>query len=186
MDSSLPENFTLLLERHQKGEGNLRDQLLGMIYSELRKVAARYMSNERSGHTLQPTAVVHEAWMRFATNQEIAKNKAHFLALAAQVMKDVLIDHARKKGAAKRGGSKSMVTFDDSQAGACGGPEELVELCDSIEELRKLDPRQAQLVELKVFGGLSFEEAAEALEVSLATVKRDWLLARAWLYRELT
>ncbi len=185
MDSRLPENFTLLLERHQRGEENLRDQLLGVIYSELRKVAARYMSNEKSGHTLQPTAVVHEAWMRFATNDAIAKNKAHFLALAAQVMKDVLIDHARKRDAAKRGGSQSRLTFDDSMEAAQGGPDELIELCDCIEKLRHIDKRQAQLVELRIFGGLSFEEAAEALAISLATAKRDWLLARAWLYREL-
>lgn len=124
--------------------------------------------------------------MRFATNDAVAKNKSHFMALAAQVMKDVLIDHARKHRAAKRGGSKSMVTFDDSMGIASGGPDELLELCDSIEKLRELDARQAQLVELRVFGGLSFEEAAQAMDISLATAKRDWLLARAWLYRELT
>jgi len=164
-----------------------RDFTLNAIYNELRKVAARYMSNERPGHTLQPTAVVHEAWMRFAGNAETAKNKAHFMALAASVMKDVLIDHARKNKALKRGGPNSKVTFDDSMGAIVGGgPDELLELCDSIEKLRELDARQAQLVELKVFGGLSFEEAAEVMEISLATVKRDWLLARAWLYRELT
>ncbi len=186
MEPSLPKDFTLLLERHQKGEANLRDQLLTAIYAELRRLAAHYMSSERPGHTLQPTAVVHEAWMRFAANEAVAKNKSHFMALAAEVMKDVLIDHARKHLAAKRGGVKSMVTFNDSMGFASGGPGEVLELCDSIEKLRELDARQAQLVELRVFGGLNFEEAAEALGVSLATVKRDWLLARAWLYRELT
>lgn len=186
MEPSLPQDFTLLLERHQKGEANLRDELLCAIYGELRRVAARYMSNERPGHTLQPTAVVHEAWMRFASGESVAKNKSHFMALAAEVMKDVLIDHARKRGAAKRGGGqKSQVTFDDSM-GIAAGPDELLELCDSIDKLRALDARQARLVELRVFGGLSFEESAEVLEVSLATAKRDWLLARAWLYRELT
>lgn len=182
----LPHDFTLLLERHQRGEANLRDQLLAAIYHELRRVAAYYMSNERPGHTLQPTAVVHEAWMRFASNQAVAQNKAHFMALASSVMKDVLIDHARRYKAAKRGGDKSLVTFDDSMGGLCAGPDELLELCDSIAKLRELDARQAQLVELRVFGGLSFEESADVLKVSLATVKRDWLLARAWLYRELT
>lgn len=187
MEPGLPENFTQLLERHQGGEKNLRDQLLTAIYSELRRLAARYMSRERSDHTLQPTAVVHEAWMRFASNDQMAKNKSHFMALAAEVMKDVLIDHARKRMADKRGGGvRADVTFDDSIAMADSGPQEVIELCDSIDKLRKLDERQAKLVELKVFGGLSFEEAAEALGVSLATVKRDWLIARAWLYRELT
>ncbi len=184
MEHTLPENFTLLLERHQRGEENLRDQLLTAIYTELRRMAASYMSNERAGHTLQPTAVVHEAWMRFAGNDAMAKNKSHFMALAAGVMKDVLIDHARKNLAAKRGGQKNMVTYNDSMGFADGGPGEVIELCDSIEKLRRLDERQARLVELKVFGGLSFEESAEALGISLATVKRDWLLARAWLFRE--
>lgn len=178
--------FTQLLERHQRGEGQVRDQLLGAIYGELRKLAAHYMANERGGHTLQPTAVVHEAWMRFAENAGTAKNKAHFMALAAGVMREVLIDHARKFSAAKRGGHKQMVTYIDSLSFADGGPNELLELCDSLDKLRELDTRQAKLVELRVFGGLSFEEAAEVLEISLATVKRDWLLARAWLYRELT
>lgn len=184
---TLPEEFTRLLERHQQGEAHLRDQLMGAIYTELRRLAAYYMSNERSGHTLQPTAVVHEAWMRFAVSETPAKNKAHFMALAAEVMKDVLIDHARKHQAAKRGGGqKSMVTFNDSMGFANGGPDQVLELCDCIEKLRQLDARQAQLVELRVFGGMSFEEAAEVIGISLATAKRDWLLARAWLYRELT
>lgn len=186
METGLPKDFTQLLERYQNGEQNLRDQLLGATYGELKRLAAHYMSSERSGHTLQPTALVHEAWMRFSPNHSQAKNRAHFMALAAGVMKDVLIDHARKNLAAKRGGPKDMVTFDDSMGFASGGPDEIIELCDSIEKLRQLDERQAKLVELRVFGGLGFEEAAEVLGVSLATVKRDWLVARAWLYRELT
>ncbi len=157
------------------------------IYDELRRLAAHYMSKERSDHTLQPTALVNEAWMRFSASAKSAENKAHFMALAANVMKDVLIDHARKHKAAKRGGGEMcFVTFEDSVDLPDRGPNELLELCDSIEKLRELDGRQARLVELRVFGGLSFEEAAEVLEISLATVKRDWLLARAWLYRELT
>ncbi len=186
MEPAPPESFTRLLERHQRGEENLRDQLLNTIYTELKRLAAHYMANERAGHTLQPTAVVHEAWMRIGAGVPTAKNKAHFMALAAGVMKEVLIDHARKHRAAKRGGAKPMVTFEDSMGFASGGPDELLELSDSLEKLRALDARQAQLVELKVFGGMGFEEAAEALGISLATAKRDWLLARAWLYREFT
>jgi RNA polymerase sigma factor (TIGR02999 family) len=186
MKPELPENFTQLLQRHRDGEAGLRDQLMTAIYSELRRLAAYYMSNERAGHTLQPTAVVHEAWIRFAANASAAQNKAHFMALAAEVMKDVLCDHARKYRAAKRGGDKHMVTLNESMDFAGGGPDEVLELCDSIEKLRALDGRQARLVELRVFGGLNFEEAAGALGVSVATAKRDWLLARAWLYRELT
>lgn len=186
MEPGNPQQFTQLLERYKGGEKELRDQILAVTYIELKRLAAHYMSSERPGHTLQPTALVHEAWMRFAANETQAKNKAHFMALAAGVMKEVLIDHARKHVAAKRGGQKDMVTFEDSMRFASGGPDEIIELCDSIEKLRQLDERQAQLVELRVFGGMSFEEAAEVLEISLATAKRDWLVARAWLYRELS
>jgi RNA polymerase sigma factor (TIGR02999 family) len=178
--------FTRLLERHRNGESSAREQILGSIYSELRKLAARYMSNERSGHTLQPTALVNEAWMRFGASETGAQNKAHFLALAAGVMKEVLIDHARKHRALKRGGDKSIVALESDVAAPGRGSADLLELCDSLEKLKELDERQARLVELRVFGGLSLEETAEALNVSLATAKRDWILARAWLHRELT
>jgi RNA polymerase sigma-70 factor (ECF subfamily) len=185
MKPSLPQDFTQLLERHQSGEKNLREPILTAIYAELRRLAGHYMAAERPGHTLQPTAIVHETWMRFASQEAVAKNKAHFMALAAGVMKEVLIDHARKKLSAKRGGNDGVISFDDSMGIADSGPAELLELCDTIEKLRALDKRHAELVELRVFGGLSFEEAAQELGVSLATVKRDWLLARAWLIREL-
>lgn len=180
------EAFTILLERHQRGEENLRDHLLSAIYGELRRLAAHYMSNEREGHTLQPTALVHEAWLKFTANDTSAKNKSHFMALAAGVMKEVLIDHARRRSAEKRGGGQAKVTLDESRALAVDGANELLELCDSLSKLRELDARQAQLIELRVFGGMGFDEAASALGISLATVKRDWLLARAWLVRELT
>lgn len=185
---ALPNNFTQLLERHRGGETDLRETILNAVYAELRRLAAHYMNNERSGHTLQPTAIVHEAWMRFAAQETMAKNKAHFMALAAGVMKEVLIDHARKKLSAKRGGGGKdpMVTHIESMGLADQGPEQVLELCDTIEKLRKVDERHARLVELRVFGGLSFEEAADELSISLATVKRDWLLARAWLIREMS
>lgn len=185
----LPNNFTQLLERHRSGEKDLRETILNAVYAELRRLAAHYMNNERSGHTLQPTAIVHEAWMRFATQETMAKNKAHFMALAAGIMKEVLIDHARKKLAAKRGRGAAqdlMVSHIESMGLADQGPEQVLQLCDTIEKLRKIDERHARLVELRVFGGLSFEEAADELAVSLATVKRDWLLARAWLIREMS
>jgi RNA polymerase sigma factor (TIGR02999 family) len=134
---------------------------------------------------LQPTALVNEAWMRFAVAGASAQNKTHYMALAAKVMKDVLIDHARKKLADKRGGPKSMITLDESTAGAEEEAIELLELCDSLDKLKEIDERQARLVELRVFAGMGFEEAASVLDISLATAKRDWLLARAWLYREL-
>jgi RNA polymerase sigma factor (TIGR02999 family) len=155
------------------------------VYTELKRLAAHYLSQERSGHTLQPTALVNEAWMRFAVAGASAQNKTHYMALAAKVMKDVLIDHARKKLADKRGGPKSMITLDESTAGAEEEAIELLELCDSLDKLKEIDERQARLVELRVFAGMGFEEAASVLDISLATAKRDWLLARAWLYREL-
>ena len=185
--NTVPENsFTQLLERHQGGDPALQEPLLKLIYAELKRLAAHYLASERKDHTLQPTALVHEAWMRFSPNEFEAKNKNHFMALAAGVMKEVLIDHARKHSAAKRGGQKNMVTFNESMGFADGGAIELLELCETLEKLRQLDRRQAELVELRVFGGMNFEEAAAVLGISLATVKRDWLLARAWLYRELT
>jgi RNA polymerase sigma-70 factor (ECF subfamily) len=186
MEHALPKDFTQLLERHRGGEKNLRESILTAVYAELRRLAAHYMRNERQGHTLQPTAIVHEAWMRFASQEAVAKNKAHFMALAAGVMKEVLIDHARKRLSAKRSGQDHMVTYAASLGLNDQGPEQVLELCDTIERLRALDERHAQLVELRVFGGLNFEEAAEEMGVSLATVKRDWLLARAWLIRELS
>jgi RNA polymerase sigma factor (TIGR02999 family) len=156
-----------------------------LVYSELKRLAAHYLSQERSGHTLQPTALVNEAWIRFAAAGSSAQNKTHYMALAAKVMKDVLIDHARKKLADKRGGQKSMITLDESTAGTEEESIELLELCDSLDKLKEIDERQARLVELRVFAGMGFEEAASVLDISLATAKRDWLLARAWLYREL-
>ena len=156
------------------------------IYRELRRLAGHYMSAERPGHTLQPTALVHEAWMRFDGAKAVAQNKSHFIALAAGVMKEVLIDHARKHRAAKRGGGEAVVTLTDSMDFAGQGSQNLIDLCDCLERLRELSPRQAQLVELHVFGGMNFEEAASVLSISTATAKRDWALARAWLYRELS
>lgn len=185
MNPAGTSNFTQLLIRHREGETSVRDQIVTAIYGELRRLAARYLAGERSQHTLQPTALVNEAWMRFADNGAAAQNRSHFIALAAGVMKEVLIDHARKKLAAKRGGGELLFDLEGAPEASTEGPEQVLELCDLLEKLRELDPRQARLVELKVFGGLGFEEVATELGVSLATVKRDWLLVRAWLVREL-
>jgi len=155
----------------------------------LRRIAAGYLRRERDGHTLQPTALVNEAYMRLVDQRDVTwQNRAHFLGIAAQVMRRILVDHARARLTAKRGGGVAPITL----AGAAhGGAQEtddvdLLALHDALERLAALDPEQARLVELRYFGGLTIEETAEALGVSPATVKREWALARAWLRRELS
>jgi len=178
------------------GDASALDDLLPRVYDELRALADAYMRRERAGHTLQPTALVHEAFLRLLRLPPgSVQNRVHFFALAAQAMRRILADHARRHRAAKRGGSAVPVPLElvegepDAAAlarSAPAGPEVAADDLDAaLENLAKLDPRQARVVELRFFGGLSIEETAEVLGVSPATVKRDWLVARAWLHREL-
>jgi RNA polymerase sigma factor (TIGR02999 family) len=157
------------------------------LYDELRRVAGRFMSRERTGHTLQPTALVHEAWVKLNGQGAELQNRAHFVGLAAQLMRRILIDHARARLAEKRGGEdRVLVTLnDDLDAAAANGGPDVIALDDALKKLAAVSERQARIVELKVFGGLGIEETAEALGVAPATVKRDWILARAWLAREI-
>ena len=160
------------------------DRLLPVVYGELRRLAASYLRGERPGHTLQPTALVHEAYIRLIDQRQIDwTNRAQFIGLAAVMMRRILVNHARDRIAAKRGGGAEHVPLTVAGEGL-GAPEvDLLDLNDALTDLSESDPRKGRIVELKFFGGLTTEEIAETLEVSVATVERDWKFARAWLYR---
>jgi len=187
-----PENVTQLLVDWSKGDQQALDQLMPLVYGELRRLAGNYLRRERQGHTLQPTALVNEAYLKLI-DQKNAKwqNRAQFYGVAAQLMRRILVDHARQHQAAKRGGSdqeRLSITRAD-QLGAKQLASEpaidLLALNEALEELAVIDPQQARIVELKFFGGLSIEETAEVLGIGHATVERDWKMARAWLRRKL-
>jgi RNA polymerase sigma factor (TIGR02999 family) len=179
MAEEIPVTDTFL--RWRSGDASALDDLMPRVYDELRALADAYMRRERAGHTLQPTALVHEAFLRLLRLPPGAvQNRVHFFALAAQAMRRILADHARRHRAAKRGGNAVRVPLELVEGGAAAD-----DLDAALEDLAKLDARQARVVELRFFGGLSIEETAEVLAVSPATIKRDWLVARAWLHREL-
>jgi RNA polymerase sigma-70 factor, ECF subfamily len=164
------------------------DDLLPLVYGELKRIAARQLRRERAGHTLSTTALVHEAWLELSRLDRIKwQNRNHYLAIAAQAMRRVLVDHAVAKRAQKRGGGKPLEALDDAALLiADGRAEELLDLDHALERLAALDARQERIVECRFFGGMSIDETAEALDLSPATVKREWALARAWLNRELS
>jgi RNA polymerase sigma-70 factor (ECF subfamily) len=176
-----------LLRAWARGDLQARDELVPVVYRELRRRAGAYLRGERSDHTLQPTALVHEAYLRLTAQDRVVwQNRAHFFAIAAQMMRRVLIDHAREHQAAKRPGAHLKVLLDD-RIGAVQPREcELMMVDEALVELTRIDPRQGQIVELKYFGGLSEQEVAAVLSLSRATVTREWQTARAWLYRRLT
>ena len=158
-----------------------------LINQELHRLAKRYMAGERQGHLLQPTALVNEAWLRLIDWQNVEwQNRAHFFGLAAQIMRRILVDFARAQQSEKRGGDEIQVSLSEAADVAQERSAGLVVLDDALQTLEQLDPRQARVVELRYFAGLSLEETAEALKVSVGTVRRDWSLARAWLFRELS
>ena len=162
------------------------DALLPIVYDELRRLAAAYLRRERPGQTLQPTALVHEAYLRLAKDRpERWQNRAHFCAIAAHSMRQILIEKARARGAIKRGGAQPRVTLDEGLVAGAERSIDLVALDEALDRLAALDPEQARLVELRFFGGLTIEETADAMQISPATVKRHWTVARAWLAREL-
>ena len=178
---------TRLLERASAGDANARATLFDVLYRELRRLAEAAMRAERANHTLQPTALVHEAFLRLATDHGRFESRAHFLGVAAGAMRRVLVDHARGRNAKKRGHGATLVTVEDLDDLPRPAVEELdlVVLDEALERLTTLDARQGQIVELRFFGGLSVEETADALRISPATVKRHWTVAKAWLLREL-
>jgi len=177
---------TLLLGRVNAGDPSAPARLLELVYDDLRHLAAAYMRDERDDHTLQATALVHEAYLRMVDWKNVTwESRAQFFAVAAQVMRRVLVDHARHKNAAKREGSHQKLTLDDAVSFADEKELDILALEEALLSLEKLDRRQAQIVELRFFGGLSIEEAAHVLKISPATVKREWVIAKAWFQREL-
>jgi RNA polymerase sigma factor (TIGR02999 family) len=186
LDDVQPRTITRLLRAWSSGDAAASERLLALVYGDLKLRARRQLRRERSGHTLQPTALVHEAYLRLMGQGDVDwRNRAQFLGVAAVMMRRVLVDHARAHAAEKRGGSWTRVALHDDIA---GGPEADVAAVDlelALVDLAAQDARQARLVELRVFGGLSFEDAAEVIGVSTATAHREWTIARAWLFRRL-
>jgi RNA polymerase sigma-70 factor (ECF subfamily) len=161
--------------------------LLPIVYEELRRQAARYLRRERAGHTLQTTALIHEAYLRLVGQTNVQwQNRAQFFGIAAQLMRRILVDHARTKKRAKRGGSDIRVSLGDAMALSKGQDLDVVALDEALERLAEFDEQQSRIVELRFFSGLTVEETAEVLAISTATVKRDWSVARAWLHREIS
>jgi RNA polymerase sigma factor (TIGR02999 family) len=184
---ALPHSVSHLLQRWSDGDRSALDQLLPLVYDELRRMARRYMGQQPSGHTLQTTALIHEAYLRLVGQEEKQwENRAHFFGVAAQAMRHILVDYARARGAAKRGGAARAVSLEEAAIVSDERAAELVALDEALAELARLSPRQSQVVELRYFGGLSVTETAEVLQVSSDTVTRDWNQAKAWLYRRLS
>lgn len=182
-----PEGISQLLNRWSNGDKTALDKLMPMVYSELRRLANNYLRRERQGHTLQPTALVNEAYLKLIDQKSARwQNRAQFYGIAAQLMRRILVDHARQHKAEKRGGPEQQ-RLSITSAGQLAGKTDLdlLPLHEALEELATIDPQQARIVELKFFGGLSIEETAEVLGVGHATVERDWKMARAWLRRKL-
>jgi RNA polymerase sigma factor (TIGR02999 family) len=179
-------DVTLLLSALTRGDDGAASQLIPVVYAELRRLAGSYMRRERSDHTLQATALVHEAYLKLVEQRSVNwQSRAHFFGVAAQLMRRILIDHARGHTRQKRGGDDQKVSLDEALIFSEQQADELLAVDDSLNQLAKIDPRQAKVVEMRFFGGLSIEEAAEALQVSPKTVKRDWSVAKAWLYADL-
>ena len=181
-----PGAVTRLLARVGAGNQAAFDEVFPLVYAELRRIAGREMRRENPGRTLQTTALVHEAYLRLLKDASLSfENRAHFLGVAARAMREILIEHARARVARKRGGGGVRVTLDDAVAPLASPSIDVLALEEALQRLTRLDKRHARVVELRYFGGMSVEETAAALDLSPATVKRDWTLARAWLYREL-
>jgi len=177
---------TALLAEAKAGKAEALDALLPLVYAELRRVAGAYVRRERPGQTLQATGLVHEAYLRLMKDKNLHwENRAHFCAIAANAMRQILVERARARGAAKRGGAWNRLTLDEGQAAAPEAVVDVEALDQALARLAERDPDQARLVELRYFGGLTIEETAAVLGVSPATVKRSWMVARAWLKKEL-
>jgi RNA polymerase sigma factor (TIGR02999 family) len=179
------DNLTDLLVEWREGDEAALESLMPLVYDQLRRIAHRYVQRERAGHTLQTSALVNEAYLRLAGQNVVWQNRAHFFAVTAKVMRHILIDHARRRRYAKHGGEARQVPIEEASGMSLERAAELIALEEALDELAKLDERKSRVVELRYFGGLSLEETAEVLKISLMTVRRDWRAAKAWLYRRL-
>ena len=181
-----PRDVTALLGDWSRGDRTALNQLLPLVYAELRRVALRQLRKERSDHTLQPTALVHEVFIRLVDQRRVDwQDRAHFFGVAANVMRRILVDHARRRGASKRGEGVPSVPIDEARDVAASDGMPVLALDQALDRLEKVDAELARIVELRAFGGLTIEEAAHVLSVSPSTAKRDWRTAKAWLTREL-
>jgi RNA polymerase sigma factor (TIGR02999 family) len=184
--STNSSEISLLLDQYRDGQAEAFERLMELVYDDLRRIAAWQLQTERPGHTLQPTALVHEAYLKLAGQNPVEwQNKAHFFALAAQVMRHILVDHARARQRDKRGGGQVSVALDEAIKLSHPSEPGLIELDEALGMLARQDARKSRIVELRYFGGLSIEETADALGISPTTVRREWTLAKAWLRREL-
>jgi RNA polymerase sigma factor (TIGR02999 family) len=183
---SIQHDVTQMLKAIGAGDETAPERLLALVYDELRRLAHGYMKNERSDHTLQATALVHEAYIQLVDWKNVSwQNRAHFFAAAAQMMRKILVDHARERNALKRGGGLRTIALDEAVSFPNHNNVDLIGLDDALLELGSFDPQQARIVELRFFGGLTIEETAHALNISDSTVKRDWQVAKAWLYNRM-
>jgi RNA polymerase sigma factor (TIGR02999 family) len=182
-----PHEITQLLEDWSNGNQAALDKLYPLVYDELRRMARRYMSRERKDHTLQTTALINEAYLRLVEQRHVHwQNRAHFFAISAQIMRRILIDHARRYNYAKRGAGAQKISLDETAVAARDRAAELLSLDEALHRLAEIDQRRSRVVELRFFGGLDNDEIAAVLKISPNTVTRDWNLARAWLYQELS
>ena len=185
--SSPPHEITQLLAEWSEGNQAALDQLYPLVYNELRRLAHGYLRRERKGHTLQTTALINEAYLRLVDQKHVHwANRSHFFGISAQIMRRILIDHARRYDYAKRGGGAQRISLDEAAIVAKQRGRTLLMLDEALKSLAKIDPRRSQVVELRYFGGLNNEEIAGVLKISENTVMRDWNMARAWLYQELS
>ena len=182
-----PQQVTQLLINWSNGDQAARDKLMPLVYDELHRLAHQYMKRESPGHTLQTSALVNEAFVKLVDQTDVRwQNRSHFFAIAAQLMRRILVDHARSRQTAKRGGGARPVSFDDALMVSDERSAEVVAVHEALERLAGFDSRKAQIVELRFFGGLSIDETAKVLGVSPGTVMRDWTLAKAWLHKEIS
>lgn len=184
--STSPQDITTLLVQWQGGDPEALSALTPLVYNELRRLAQSFINRERGHHTLQGTALVHEAYLKLVDQRQVEwRNRNHFFALAAELIRRILVDHARAKVAAKRGGNQVELSLEDGMEEAAGDDVDLIALDDALHLLAREDPQQSRIVELRYFAGLKIEETAEVLKISPATVKRDWAVAKAFLRREM-
>lgn len=187
MSGEIQHEVTQILREWSGGDADAPARLMPLVYDELRRQARSYLARERGSHTLQPTALVHEAYMKLVDQNRVSwQNRAHFFGIASNVMRRVLIDHARARASEKRGGAAIRLSFEDMRIPLEQRAADFVALDEALEELAKFDERKARVVEMRFFGGLTDEEIAEVLNISARTVLRDWKTARLWLYRELS
>lgn len=183
---AMARSVTALLGEWSRGDATALDQLLPLVYAELRRIAARQIRSERANHTLQPTALVHEVYLRLVDQRQVDwRDRAHFLGVAARVMRRILVDHARRHSAHKRGAGVPCVSIDDAKELVASEDLPILALDEALERLEAFDSDLSRIVELRAFGGMTIEEAAHVLKVSPSTAKRDWRTAKAWLHREL-